>query len=183
MKASRPQQRDGFECQNAVGAPAIDENLAVHRQARKPGIEFGRRHIDRTGYMPRFELVARADVEDQDTVVTQAAFQLRARHRLEGVKLTEAGRHDFANFGDISFGDTPETPPNLDQAGSTLLLRAQVQFPSLYGIAHLVHISMPLIDRDDPACRSRNMIQELLGYMNGNAERGKIGRACTPEIV
>ena len=38
--------------------------------------------------------------------------------------------------------------------GLAFLQRAKMQLPSLNGIAHLVHIGMPLIDRDDPACRS-----------------------------
>ena len=58
-----------------------------------------------------------------------------------------------------------------------------MQFPSFDGVAHLIHISVPLIDGDDPAGRSRNMVQKFLCDVNRNAERSKISRACAPEVV
>jgi hypothetical protein len=42
---------------------------------------------------------------------------------------------------------------------------------------------MTLIDGDDTAGGAGYMVQELFCYMNGNAERGKIGRASAPQIM
>jgi hypothetical protein len=129
FESALSKHRDRLECQHAVGAATIGDDVAALRDLPEAARQLSQRNVNGLRHVASFIFVLRADIEYGHKIVLEAANEFLVAHRFKGIALMEVPRDHLSDFGNAGFDNTAQRTRQIEDPERRY--RSNVQQPLL----------------------------------------------------